>query len=64
LAQTFPFSAEEGIMFSNILQAIEGIEVYQIISSLIFVPFFVGVVVYVVRMKKEDADRMSQLPLN
>jgi hypothetical protein len=51
-------------MFSNILQAIEGIGVYQLAALFIFVPLFIGVLVYVVRMKKEDADRMSQLPLN
>ena len=51
-------------MFSNILEVIEGMDIYQLISLLIFVSFFVGVLVYVVRMKKEDADRLSQLPLN
>jgi hypothetical protein len=51
-------------MFSNILQAIEGIGVYTIVSLFIFVPFFVGVLVYVIRMKKDEADKMSQLPLN
>jgi hypothetical protein len=51
-------------MVSNILQAIDGIGIYTIISLFIFVPFFIGVLVYVVRMKKDDADRMSQLPLN
>ena len=51
-------------MFSNILEAMEGVDIYQLASLLIFVSFFLGVLVYVVRLKKEDADRMSQLPLN
>jgi hypothetical protein len=51
-------------MFSHILEAIEVVGLYQLISLFIFVPFFAGVLVYVVRMKKQDADRMSQLPLN
>ena len=51
-------------MFSNILEAIEGVGIYQLVSLLMFVPFFLGVLVYVVRLKKEDSDRMSQLPLN
>ena len=51
-------------MLSEYLRAIEGIGAYQLISLLIFISFFIGVLVYVFRMKKEDADKMSQLPLN
>ena len=51
-------------MFSHYLEAIEGITSYPLFSLLIFVPFFVGVLIYVARMKKEDADKMSRLPLN
>jgi len=51
-------------MFSHILEAIEGIQVYQLASLLIFVPFFVCVLIYVARMKKQVADKMSQLPLD
>jgi cbb3-type cytochrome oxidase subunit 3 len=51
-------------MFSHYLETIEGIASYPLISLLIFIPFFIGVLIYVVRMKKEDADKMSNLPLN
>ena len=51
-------------MFSHYLEAIEGIATYPLASLLIFLPFFIGVLVYVARMKKEDADRLSQLPLD
>ena len=51
-------------MFSHYLESIEGIASYPLISLLIFIPFFIGVLIYVVRMKKEDADTMSNLPLN
>jgi cytochrome c oxidase cbb3-type subunit III len=51
-------------MVSNILEAIEGIGIYSLASMFVFVPFFIGVLVYVVRLKKEDSDKMSQLPLN
>jgi len=51
-------------MFSNILETIQGIGIYQLISLIIFVPFFIGVLIYVIRMRKDDADAMSQLPLN
>lgn len=51
-------------MLSHFLESIEGIGIYQLISLLMFVPFFVGVLIYVTRLKKEDADRMSNIPLN
>lgn len=51
-------------MFSHYFEAIEEIAAYPVVSLFLFVVFFAGVVVYVVRMKKEDADRMSRLPLN
>lgn len=51
-------------MFSEYLQAIEGIGAYPLLSLLVFMMLFVGVLVHVVRIKKEEADHMSQLPLN
>ncbi|HTY38438.1 MAG TPA: CcoQ/FixQ family Cbb3-type cytochrome c oxidase assembly chaperone [Bacteroidota bacterium] len=51
-------------MFSQYLETIEGIASYPILSLLIFIPFFLGVLYHVLRMKKEDADKMSRLPLN
>jgi cytochrome c oxidase cbb3-type subunit 4 len=50
-------------MFTEILKDIEGIAAYPLFSLFIFVPFFVGVCVMVLRMRKDHADRMSQLPL-
>jgi hypothetical protein len=50
-------------MFAEILKGIEGIAAYPLASLMIFVPFFVGVCVMVIRMRKDHADRMSQLPL-
>jgi cytochrome c oxidase cbb3-type subunit 3 len=51
-------------VFSKILQEISGIGIYPMISLIVFVLFFSAVLFYVVRMKKDDADKMSQLPLN
>lgn len=51
-------------MFSNILNAVEGIATYPMISLVMFFLLFVGIVWHVVRMKKEDEDEMSRLPLN
>lgn len=43
---------------------IEGIEIYPVISLLIFVLFFLAVLVYVKRMKQSSVDEMKQLPLD
>jgi cytochrome c oxidase cbb3-type subunit 3 len=51
-------------MFSNILSTIEGVTAYPMISLAIFVPFFLGVVFYVVRMKSDYIEKMSHLPLD
>lgn len=50
-------------MFTQILSSIEGVEIYPIISLLIFIPFFVIVTVKAMRMDKAHAQKMSQLPL-
>ena len=50
-------------MLSQYLETIEGIAAYPIVSLFVFVPFFIGVVIYVLRMKKDEEERMSQLPL-
>jgi cbb3-type cytochrome oxidase subunit 3 len=43
---------------------IEGIEIYPIVSLLIFVTFFLAVLVYVRKMKQSSIDEMKQLPLD
>ena len=43
---------------------IGGIEIYPIISLVIFVLFFIAVLVYVRKMKQSSVDEMSQLPLD
>ena len=45
-------------------EKIEGIEIYPLISQLIFVTFFVLVLVYVAKMKKTKIDEMKQMPLD
>jgi len=45
------------------LTGIDGVEIYPILSLLIFVLFFSGVVWYVVRMKKKEIDTLSNIPL-
>jgi cbb3-type cytochrome oxidase subunit 3 len=43
---------------------IGGIEIYPVISLVIFVLFFIAVLVYVRKMKQSSVDEMSQLPLD
>ncbi|MBL1280937.1 MAG: cbb3-type cytochrome c oxidase subunit 3 [Fluviicola sp.] len=45
------------------LTGIDGVEIYPIISLLIFVLVFVAVIYYVVRMKKSDIEELSNIPL-
>ncbi|MCB9224760.1 MAG: CcoQ/FixQ family Cbb3-type cytochrome c oxidase assembly chaperone [Crocinitomicaceae bacterium] len=45
------------------LTSIDGIEIYPIISFLIFFTFFIGLTLYVVRMKKSRVDEIKNIPL-
>jgi cbb3-type cytochrome oxidase subunit 3 len=51
-------------MIKDILTRIEGVEIYPIISLLIFFLFFVGIGIYLFRMDKSFVNKMKQLPLN
>lgn len=54
-------------MFEQIkhnMETIAGVEVYPIISLLIFFIFFVGLTIWVLSYKKEKIEEMSQIPLN
>ena len=46
------------------LETIVGVEIYPIISLLIFFIFFVGLGIWVYGYKKEAIEDMSQIPLN
>lgn len=45
------------------LTGIDGVEIYPLLSLLIFVLFFAFVITYVIRMKKQEIDNLSGLPL-
>jgi hypothetical protein len=45
-------------MYKNVLQAIDGIEIYPLISFSIFFVFFLGLIVYVALMDKTYANTM------
>jgi cytochrome c oxidase cbb3-type subunit 4 len=50
-------------MYKNVLESIQGITVYPLISLAIFFTFFVLLIVWVVRIKKSDIEAYSKLPL-
>ena len=48
-------------MYKNVLQAIDGIEIYPLISFSIFFLFFLGLIIYVIFMDKNYAQTMSSI---
>lgn len=46
------------------LTSIDNIEIYPIISLLIFILFFAIMIVYVMRMKKKDIAELSAIPFD
>lgn len=51
-------------MYKEVLRSIENIEIYPIISLLIFVLFFLGVFLWAMRMTKEHIDYMKSMPMD
>jgi cbb3-type cytochrome oxidase subunit 3 len=49
---------------SKYADKINGIDIYPIISLIIFVVFFTAMLVYVMKMKKSSIDEMKNLPLD
>jgi len=50
-------------MYKETLNSILNVEVYAIIGFFIFFTFFIFVSIQAYRMKKEEVDQISQLPL-
>jgi cbb3-type cytochrome oxidase subunit 3 len=50
-------------MIKEVLQSIEGIEFYTIISMLIFILFFIGMTIWLFKVDKKYIKAMSELPL-
>ncbi|WP_192821832.1 hypothetical protein [Rufibacter sp. LB8] len=50
-------------MYKNILQSIDGIAIYPIISFLIFFVFFIGLLLFVIFSDKQHIAAMSAMPL-
>ncbi len=51
-------------MIRNYLQTIEGVEIYPLISLIIFVIFFVLMLVWMLKVDKNYIKEMEQLPLD
>jgi hypothetical protein len=51
-------------MIRNYLQTIEGVEIYPLISLIIFVIFFVVMLVWMLKVDKNYIKEMEQLPLD
>ncbi len=51
-------------MFKEVLQSIEGIEFFTIVSMLIFILFFIGMIIWLFKVDKKYIKHMSELPLN
>ena len=50
-------------MYKNVLQGITGIEIFPLISFVIFFAFFLGLLLYVVLSDKNHLKAMAEMPL-
>ncbi len=51
-------------MIRNYLESIEGVEIYPLISLIVFVIFFVVMLVWMLKIDKNYINEMEQLPLD
>jgi len=50
-------------MYKEVLRSIENVEIFPIISLIIFVLFFIGITVWAILVPKEYIDHMKSLPM-
>jgi cytochrome c oxidase cbb3-type subunit 3 len=50
--------------FKNYLETIAGVEIFPMISLLVFVVFFVALIFYVVKADKNYIEHMQQIPFD
>lgn len=50
--------------FINYLETITGISIYPLVTLMIFVPFFVLIVLYVLGTNREKWNKMGEMPLD
>jgi cytochrome c oxidase cbb3-type subunit 4 len=51
-------------MYNDILRSIAGIEVFPVVSLILFVTVFTAVLISVARMERARAQRFANLPLD
>jgi cytochrome c oxidase cbb3-type subunit IV len=51
-------------MYKNVLQSIQGIEIYPLISLVIFALFFIGLIIWLFKIDKSYIKEMEILPLD
>lgn len=51
-------------MVSKVLSSIDGISAYPVVSLAIFIPFFIAVTIWVIKLDKRYLKHMSELPLD
>ena len=50
-------------MYKDVLRAVEGVDIFPVISLILFFSFFVGLIYYVMKTDKEIWDKAAALPL-
>lgn len=51
-------------MFKQFIHSLQGDEIYMLLSLFIFLAFFIGATIAMLRMKKSHLEYMSDIPLN
>ncbi|MGD9900113.1 MAG: cbb3-type cytochrome c oxidase subunit 3 [Calditrichaceae bacterium] len=51
-------------MYKDVLQAIEGVNIYPIISMFLFMLFFIGIIIWIFRLDKKYINKMENLPFD
>lgn len=50
-------------MIRDVLQSLEGIELYPVISLIIFIAFFAALIIWMIKVDKKYIKKMKNLPL-
>jgi hypothetical protein len=50
-------------MYKDILQSIDGVELYAIAAMIIFILFFLVMIIWLIKVDKNYIKKMSELPL-
>lgn len=50
-------------MYKDVLQSIEGVEFYTIVSMILLILFFIGMTIWLFKVDKKYVKDMSELPL-